>query len=206
MTGHEIGKIFGVPSEFVLVIQKYFGLPFSYSFGHPNILWCASSPFWPAIWHLAPCYFAPCIYEHFWYTFKPFIEKNYSLISLKLCQRNIIIIIYFHKITTLFPVVPLLRIKRVVTLRLCTRTLRRPAFNSHRSLLFMMSETQNPEMQRPKTPVMVGGTSSRQEHALAATVASKWFLMWLLLLSLWRFKLSIIFTHSVHHTGCVVAL
>ena len=35
MTGHEIGKIFGVPSEFVLVIQKYFGLPFSYSFGHP---------------------------------------------------------------------------------------------------------------------------------------------------------------------------
>ena len=68
-----------------------------------------------------------------------------------------------------------------------------------------MSETQNPEMQRPKTPVTVGGTSSRQEHALAATVASKWFLMSLLLLSLWRFKLSIIFTHSVRHRGCVVA-
>ena len=39
-----------------------------------------------------------------------------------------------------------------------------------------MSEIQNPEMQRPKTPLTVGGTSSRQEHALAATVASKWFL------------------------------
>ena len=68
-----------------------------------------------------------------------------------------------------------------------------------------MSETQNPEMQRPKTPLTVGGTSSRLEHALAATVASKWFLTWLLLLNLWRFKLSIIFTRSVPHTGCVVA-
>ena len=68
-----------------------------------------------------------------------------------------------------------------------------------------MSETQNPEMQRPITPLTVGGTCSRQEHALAATVASNWFLTWLLLLSLWRFKLSIIFTHSVRHTGCVVA-
>ena len=68
-----------------------------------------------------------------------------------------------------------------------------------------MSEIQNPELQRPKTPLTVGGTSSRQEHALAATVASKWFLTWLLLLSLWRFNLSIIFTHSVRHTGCVVA-
>ena len=51
-----------------------------------------------------------------------------------------------------------------------------------------------PEKQRPKTPVTVGGTSSRQEPALAATVASKWFLTWLLLLSIWRFKLSILFT------------
>ena len=41
------------------------------------------------------------------------------------------------------------------------------------SLLLVMSETQNPEIQRPKTPVTVGGTSSRQEPALAATVVSK---------------------------------
>ena len=101
--------------------------------------------------------------------------------------------------------VPLLRIKGVVTLLPRTRTLRRPAIKPHLSLLFVMSETQNPEMQRPKTPVTVGGTSSRQEPALAAAVASKWFLTWLLLLRLWRFKLSILFTHSVRHTGCVVA-
>ena len=31
---------------------------------------------------------------------------------------------------------------------------------SFNSLLFVMSETLNPEMQRPKTPVTVGGTSS----------------------------------------------
>ena len=36
-SGHEIGKKFGVPSEFVLAIQGYFGLQFSLSFGHPNI-------------------------------------------------------------------------------------------------------------------------------------------------------------------------
>ena len=68
-----------------------------------------------------------------------------------------------------------------------------------------MSETQNPEMQRPKTPVTVGGTSSRQEHALAATVVSKWFLTLVLLLSLYRSKLSILFTHSVLFPGCLVA-
>ena len=57
--GDEIGRKFGIPSEFVLAIQEYFGLPFSLSFGHPNIFWHASSPFWPAVWHLACCYFAP---------------------------------------------------------------------------------------------------------------------------------------------------
>ena len=36
MTGHEIGKKFGVVSEFVLAVQEYFGFLFSLSFGHPN--------------------------------------------------------------------------------------------------------------------------------------------------------------------------
>ena len=59
--GHEIEKEIGVTStiRIVLAIQEYFGLQSSFSFGHLNIFCRSSSPFWPAIWHLARCYLAP---------------------------------------------------------------------------------------------------------------------------------------------------
>ena len=110
----------------------------------------------------------------------PYVGQTIFLQVLRLPSQHAV----HRQINQLFPVVPLLRIKGVVTLWPCTRTLRRPAFKPHYSLLFVMSETQNPEMQRPKTPVTVGETSSRQEHALAATVFSKWLLTLVFLLSL----------------------
>ena len=51
LSGHKKG----VPSEFVVAIQEYFGLQFSFSFGHPNIFWRAvlhfGLPF--CTWHAA---------------------------------------------------------------------------------------------------------------------------------------------------------
>ena len=40
--GMKLKNKVGVPSEFVLSIQEYFGTQFSLSFGHPNIFWPAS--------------------------------------------------------------------------------------------------------------------------------------------------------------------
>ena len=46
-------KKYGLPLVIVLVIEKYFALPFTLLFGNPNIFWGASSSIWPAIWHMA---------------------------------------------------------------------------------------------------------------------------------------------------------
>ena len=37
---------------------KIFWFTIFFSFAHPNIFWRACSPFWLAIWQLAPCYLA----------------------------------------------------------------------------------------------------------------------------------------------------
>ena len=68
-----------MPSEFALAIQEYFGFEFSLSFCHPIIFWHASSPFWPANWHLAHCYFT--LWEGCWHSKKRLISHStdYSL-------------------------------------------------------------------------------------------------------------------------------
>ena len=50
---HETGKKIGVPSEFVLAIQEYFGLQYFLSFGHPNIFLVCQFLILACHWHLA---------------------------------------------------------------------------------------------------------------------------------------------------------